>query len=110
MDINDVLNNIAYARAHNVDHQQSLLVCAAEMMSEQRFAVVIVDSATALYRVEYKGRGELSERQVHLGRFLRSLQRLAGAPPRAGPEAGSVLLPSRTCQSPFSCLRYRLTS
>jgi DNA repair protein RAD51 len=77
--VEDVLNNIAYARAHNVDHQNSLLVAAAHMMQESRFALVIVDSATALYRVEYKGRGELSERQVSLGRFLRSLQRLAGA-------------------------------
>ena len=28
-------------------------------------------------RVEYQGRGELSARQIHLGRFMRSLQRLA---------------------------------
>jgi DNA repair protein RAD51 len=27
--------------------------------------------------VEYQGRGELSARQIHLGRFMRSLQRLA---------------------------------
>mmetsp|Transcript_41860 Transcript_41860/g.133599 ORF Transcript_41860/g.133599 Transcript_41860/m.133599 type:complete len:130 (+) Transcript_41860:280-669(+) len=47
------------------------------MMSESRFSLVIVDSATALYRSEYNGRGELSTRQVHLGRFLRQLQRLA---------------------------------
>jgi DNA repair protein RAD51 len=79
MDVEDVMNNIAYARAHNVDHQNTLLVAASQMLAENRFAVIIVDSATALYRVEYKGRGELSERQVSLGRFLRSLQKLAGA-------------------------------
>lgn len=28
-------------------------------------------------RTEFNGRGELSVRQIHLGRFLRSLQRLA---------------------------------
>lgn len=38
---------------------------------------VIVDSVTALYRTEFNGRGELSARQIHLGRFMRSLQRLA---------------------------------
>lgn len=48
------------------------------MMQESRFSLVIVDSATALYRTEFKGRGELSERQINLGRFLRALQRLAG--------------------------------
>jgi len=39
--------------------------------------VVIVDSAMALYRSDYIGRGELAARQNHLGLFLRMLQRLA---------------------------------
>ena len=69
---NDVLDNVAYARAYNSDHQLTLLTqvsyallnslfllseyfCklmtqAAAMMSESRYAVVVVDSATALYR------------------------------------------------------------
>jgi DNA repair protein RAD51 len=73
----DVLDNVAYARAHNTDHQGQLLLAAASMMAEARFALIVVDSATALYRTEFNGRGELSARQIHLGRFLRSLQRLA---------------------------------
>lgn len=48
----------------------SPLLCA-------RYALLIVDSATALYRTDYSGRGELSARQGHLGRFLRMLLRLA---------------------------------
>ena len=36
-----------------------------------------VDSATALYRTDYQGRGELSERQMQLAQFLRQLTRLA---------------------------------
>ena len=36
-----------------------------------------VNSATSLYRVDFSGRGELAERQGHLGQFLRQLQRLA---------------------------------
>ena len=36
-----------------------------------------MDSATALYRTDYSGRGELAARQGHLGRFLRMLLRLA---------------------------------
>lgn len=74
---NDVLDNVAYARAHNTDHQGQLLMAAASMMADSRFALIVVDSVTALYRVEYQGRGELSARQIHLGRFMRSLQRLA---------------------------------
>ncbi|EEE53249.1 hypothetical protein OsJ_36165 [Oryza sativa Japonica Group] len=42
-----------------------------------RFAIMIVDSATALYRTDFSGRGELSARQMHLAKFLRSLQKLA---------------------------------
>ena len=46
-------------------------------MSENRFALMIIDSATALYRTDYSGRGELSARQMHLAKFLRTLQRIA---------------------------------
>jgi len=42
-----------------------------------RYALLIVDSATALYRTDYSGRGELSARQMHLARFLRTLLKLA---------------------------------
>lgn len=47
------------------------------MMSESRYALLVVDSATALYRTDYSGRGELSARQMHLARFLRTLLRIA---------------------------------
>lgn len=68
------LDNIAYARAFNTDHQLELLMEASAMMAESRFALLIVDSATALYRSEYSGRGELAARQTHLCKFLRCLQ------------------------------------
>ncbi|TNN38330.1 DNA repair protein RAD51 A [Liparis tanakae] len=73
----DVLDNVAYARAFNTDHQTQLLYQASAMMAESRYALLIVDSATALYRTDYSGRAELSARQGHLGRFLRMLLRLA---------------------------------
>ncbi|KAI0221380.1 DNA repair protein RAD51-like [Lamellibrachia satsuma] len=73
----DVLDNVAYARAYNTDHQTQLLIQAAAMMTESRYALLVVDSATALYRTDYSGRGELSARQMHLARFLRTLLRLA---------------------------------
>ena len=90
----EVLDNVAYARAYNADHQNSLLTSASALMSESRwanvcvalvsellphfrFCLLIVDSCTALYRTDFSGRGELSSRQNHLGKFLRTLQRLA---------------------------------
>nr|CAG8444227.1 7317_t:CDS:10 [Entrophospora candida] len=69
----EALDNVAVARAYNTDHQFDLLINAAGMI----FAVLIVDSVTALYRTDYAGRGELAARQMHLAKFLRSLQRLA---------------------------------
>ncbi len=97
----DVLENVAYARAHNSEHQVSacvwnycslkevksdvyaschkmeLLKMAAAMMSEDRYALLVVDSATNLFRTDYSGRGELSERQMQLAQFLRQLTRLS---------------------------------
>lgn len=71
------LENVAYARAHNSEHQLELLTMAAAIMSQDRYALLVVDSATALYRTDYMGRGELSERQMQLAQFLRQLTRLA---------------------------------
>lgn len=77
LDGQDVLDNVAVARAFNSDHQTKLLLNAAAMMSEQRYALLVVDSCTALYRTDYSGRGELAARQMHLAKFLRMLQRIA---------------------------------
>ena len=35
--------------------------------NQDRYALIVVDSATALFRTDYTGRGELSERQMQLG-------------------------------------------
>lgn len=76
LDPQTVLDNVAYARAYNSDHQTKLLVDAAALMAQSRFALLVVDSVSALYRTDYHGRGELSARQMHLGKFLRCLLRL----------------------------------
>jgi len=72
-----VLENVSYARAYNSDHQSQLLIQAAAMMCENNYGLIIVDSAMALYRTDFSGRGELGARQMHLARFLRMLLRLA---------------------------------
>lgn len=48
MSKDDVLDNVACARAYNTDHQTELLIQAAAMMAESRYALLIVDSATAV--------------------------------------------------------------
>jgi len=74
-----VLANVVYARAYNSDHQLHLLAEASGILGAEgsRFALVVVDSATALFRTDYQGRGELADRQQSLAKFLRGLQRLA---------------------------------
>ncbi|XP_049936524.1 DNA repair protein RAD51 homolog B-like isoform X2 [Nymphaea colorata] len=73
----EVLENVFCARAYNTDHQSMLLRKAASMMMETRIALMIVDSATALYLRDFSGRGELPAAQMHLAKFLGSLQKLA---------------------------------
>ena len=72
----EAMDNIAVAQAQNTDIQLSYLEEAAAMMASQRYALLVVDSATALYRTDYMGRGELAARQQHLALFLRRLQKL----------------------------------
>ncbi|KAF8482174.1 Rad51-domain-containing protein [Russula ochroleuca] len=107
----EVLDNVAYARAYNADHQHQLLTAASALMSESS---------------DYVGRGELAARQAHLSKFLRTLQRLAdefgiavvfsnqvmsspdaGAGPYASnekkPIGGNILAHASTTRSVFIC-------
>ena len=77
LDPKEVIENVFYARAYNSDHQNKLLYQVCALMCEHKFALLIVDSATALYRTDYSGRGELSTRQMSLAKFLRNLQKIA---------------------------------
>ena len=42
-----------------------------------RYALLVVDSATSLFRTDFSGRGELASRQMLLGKFMRALLKLA---------------------------------
>lgn len=73
----DVLDNILVARAYTSEHQCELLSHVGARMAADRFALLIVDSATALFRVDFSGRGELATRQQKLNQFLSGLAKLA---------------------------------
>ncbi|CAG9310774.1 unnamed protein product [Blepharisma stoltei] len=73
----EVLENILYARAYTVEHQFQLLTLIAAKMTEEPFSLLIVDSIMALFRVDYSGRGELSERQQVLGKMLSRIMKIA---------------------------------
>lgn len=77
LDSEQVLNNIIYARVYTSEFQSNLITLAAAKMMEDVFSLVIIDSIMALFRVDFSGRGELSERQQVLGKTLSKLIKLA---------------------------------
>ena len=77
LDAEEVLNNIMVGRAFTVDSLNTLLMQAAGAMVEDSFSLLIIDSIMAPFRVDFSGRGELSERQQVLGKFLSKLQKIS---------------------------------
>jgi len=77
LDPNGVLGNILYARAHTVDQLNALIIQSAYQMLDGTYALMIVDSIMAPFRVDYSGRGELAERQQVLGKTLNRLIKLS---------------------------------
>ncbi|PPQ67193.1 hypothetical protein CVT25_005794 [Psilocybe cyanescens] len=78
VDGNMALENILYARAFNSEHQMELInECSLRFAEDKDYRLLIVDSIMALFRVDYSGRGELSERQQKLAQMLSKLAKLA---------------------------------
>ncbi len=82
MDAEEVLKNVYVARAYNSNHQILLVSTASELSeqlrdSERPVRLLIIDSLTAHFRVEYVGRGTLADRQQKLNRHLHDLMRFA---------------------------------
>ena len=71
------LDNIVVARAFTHEHQAYLLSQVAAKMAEDQFSLLVVDSITALFRVDFSGRGELAERQQKLAKMLSQLIKIA---------------------------------
>ena len=72
-----VLENICVARAYTHEHQMDLIQGVSERMVEEHYSLLIVDSSTALFRVDFSGRGQLADRQQKLAQFLSRLSKLA---------------------------------
>ncbi|KDO27709.1 hypothetical protein SPRG_07338 [Saprolegnia parasitica CBS 223.65] len=83
LDPKDVLDNIIVARAHSHDAQMDMVTKLGVLFADPDrgpFRLLIVDSITALFRTDFSGRGELSERQqrlnVHLQRLVKHAEAL----------------------------------
>lgn len=77
LDPDEVLKNIYVAKAVNSDHQMVLIDKAEKIVKEKNIKIVIIDSITSLFRMDYIGRGALGERQQKLNKHLHTLQKLA---------------------------------
>ncbi|WRT70919.1 meiotic recombinase Dmc1 [Kwoniella shivajii] len=72
------LDNVLCARAWSSEQQCDLLVeLAVRFVEDRTYKLLIVDSIMNLFRQDYSGRGELSERQQKLNQFLARLQKLS---------------------------------
>ncbi|KAH9985613.1 meiotic recombination protein dmc1 [Russula vinacea] len=66
------------ARAFNSEHQMELInECSQRFAEDKDFRLLIVDSIMALFRVDFSGRGELSERQQKLAQMLSKLSKIS---------------------------------
>jgi len=71
LDSNEVLDNISVADAFNsVDQYKILLEVEKLLVKDDSYKLIVVDSATGLFRQDFSGRGMLSERQKYLDNFL----------------------------------------
>jgi meiotic recombination protein DMC1 len=64
-------------RAFTVDSVNNLILQAGAAMIEDQFSLLVIDSIMAPFRVDYSGRGELSERQQVLGKLLSRIQKIS---------------------------------
>ena len=65
-------------KAKSIDqHQLELLNALAQPFASNQYRLLIVDSIMNCFRVDYVGRGELSERQQKLNQFLSRLNHMA---------------------------------
>lgn len=73
----EALKNIHTARAENSDHQMILIEKAEKLIQEKNVKLIIIDSITSHFRVDYAGRGMLGDRQQKLNKHIHLLQRYA---------------------------------
>ncbi|KAF9181034.1 Meiotic recombination protein dmc1 [Haplosporangium sp. Z 767] len=79
IDSEAALENILVARAYNSEHQMDLITEVAARFAEEKgiFRLLVIDSIIALFRTDFSGRGELSERQQKLNQMLSRLIKIA---------------------------------
>jgi len=74
---NDILRNILTYEARTSEQQIKIIPMIRKKLQKGELALVIIDSLTALFRVEYNGEENLARRQQMINRHLRDILSLA---------------------------------
>ncbi len=77
LDTDQALENISVVRALSSEQQMLAAERADNLIKEKNIRLIIVDSLTSLFRVEFLGRGALNERQQKLNSHIHRLAVLA---------------------------------
>nr|BAA23984.1 SpDmc1 [Schizosaccharomyces pombe] len=78
VDADQAMENIIVSRAYNSEQQMEYITKLGTIFAEDgQYRLLIVDSIMALFRVDYSGRGELSERQKKLNIMLARLNHIS---------------------------------
>ena len=75
--IEDVLENIIVSHAYNSTDQQIILEECEHIIEEENIKLIVIDSAVGLFRNEYIGRGNLSNRQGKITKFMSLVSKIA---------------------------------
>ncbi len=73
----EVLSNIFQSQIYSTDHQTQMIQNAEILCEKKNVRLIIVDSITALLKVEYTGIGMLAERQCTLNNMIHALSSIA---------------------------------
>ncbi len=78
LDEKETLENIIRAKAYNSADQYLILQELEKLLVEDdKIKLIVIDSATGLFRQDFSGRGMLSERQKYLDEFLTMASNMA---------------------------------
>jgi DNA repair protein RadA len=79
LDPTKILPNIKVAQPLNSQEQESYIetACSAISKPNSKIKLLIVDSMTAHYRVDYAGRSRLTEKQQRLNKYMHMLLKIA---------------------------------
>jgi DNA repair protein RadA len=98
LDAQNILRRIKIAKPLDSNEQELCVEAASSIVDKQgsKVKLLIIDSVTDLYRAEYYGRKNLSERQQRLNKYMHILSRLAQK------NAIAVVITNHTSDTPDS--------